>query len=327
MTNLVKLAESGNAEAQYELSVRYFYGDGVPQDYATAIMWIHKAAAQGLVEAQFDSAGCYERGDVVEQNYYTAFDWYQKAAHNGHSDAMAQLGLYYCLGQGCNEDFSLALAWWKKAADLGNANAIYNLGVSYAEGKIIKRNLSKAKELFLRAEELGCEAASSALANLDDEDEYNDNEPEFYTNEFTYSIDIASKIYQKLTTQEQANKEFYKQVELFLHKNEIEYECVEGCGVAGFGGVTYKGEQQTISVLVKYNNEVSVYGIVLPTYYAYTRQLFEEGLRNKCLFGLPIFTMKWYEEIDRAFIYFINRQSYLEYNTPKGRMEKELFGF
>ena len=76
MTNLVELAESGNAEAQYELSVRYFYGDGVPQDYATAIMWIQKAAAQGLVEAQFDIAGCYERGDIVEQNYYTAFEWH-----------------------------------------------------------------------------------------------------------------------------------------------------------------------------------------------------------------------------------------------------------
>lgn len=305
MTNLVELAESGNAEAQYELSVRYFYGDGVPQDYATAIMWIQKAAAQGLVEAQFDIAGCYERGDIVEQNYYTAFEWYKKAAHNGDSEAMAQLGLFYCLGQGCNEDFSQALAWWKKAADLGNANAIYNLGVSYAEGEIVKRNLSKAKELFLQAEELGCEAASSALANMDDCDDGVDS------NEFTYSVDIASRIFQKLKTQEDANNEFYKQLEEFYKSKGIEYECSDGSGVAGFGGVIYKSDEQTISVLVQFGNEPSIYGIILPTYGAYTRQLFDEGLTQKSLFGLPIFTMQWLDEMNRAFICFMNRESYL----------------
>ena len=218
---------------------------------------------------------------------------------------MAQLGLFYCLGQGCNEDFSLALAWWKKAADLGNANAIYNLGVSYAEGEIIKRNLSKAKELFLRAEELGCEAASSALANMDDCDDGVDS------NEFTYSVDIASRIYQKLKTQEDANSEFYKQLEEFYKSKGIEYECSDGSGVAGFGGVIYKSDEQTISVLVQFGNEPSIYGIILPTYGAYTRQLFDEGLTQKSLFGLPIFTMQWLDEMNRAFICFMNRESYL----------------
>ena len=330
MKNLIKMAEDGNANSQYELAIRYFEGYGVPQDYNKAIFWTTKAAEQGLINAQLDIAQCYENGTGVKQDYYSAFYWLEKAAKQGDPDAMTNLGLYYCLGQGCYQDYNLAWWWWEKAADLGNANAIYNLGISYAEGTIVERDLPKATELFLQAEELGFELASSALANMDDDvDEYNydDDEQEFDTNEFTYSIDIASKIYQKLTTQEKANNEFYEQLELFLQKKGIEYECLDGSGVTGFGGAIYKSDKQTISVLVEFNNEPSIYGITLPTYGAYTRELFEEGLTNKSLFGLPIFTMKWFDDMEMAFIYFMSLESYLQYNTSQGRIEKELFGF
>ena len=325
MTNLITLAERGNAEAQYELSVRYFYGDGVPQDYAKAIIWIQEAAAKGLVDAQYDLAVCYENGNIVEQNYYIAVDWYKKAASNGHLGAMTNLALLYCLGRGCNQDYSLALAWWEKAANLGDANAIYNLGISYAEGKIVDKDLSKAAELFLQAEELGCEQASSALANMDDEDFY--EESEFTTNEFTYSIDIARKIYQKLKTQEDANNEFYMRLEDFFIKKGKGFKEEDGNGVIGFEEIVYKNDEQTISVLVQFGNKPSVYAIILPTYGAYTRQLFNEGLSNKHIFGLPIFRMEWFDDLDKAFIYFIDRESYLNYDTPLGRMEKELLDF
>lgn len=112
----------------------------------------------------------------------------------------------FSLGQGCVKDYNQAIEWWEKAANLGDANAMYNLGVAYAEGEIVKRNLSKATELFLQAEELGCERASSALANMDDDD-YDDEEEdddyygdydedcddEFDANEFTYSFTINSR--------------------------------------------------------------------------------------------------------------------------------------
>ena len=40
-------AEKGNAEAQYHLGSRYFFGLGVKQDYNEAAKWFKKAAAQG----------------------------------------------------------------------------------------------------------------------------------------------------------------------------------------------------------------------------------------------------------------------------------------
>ena len=118
-----------------------------------------RLAEQGDVDSQFELGVIYAHGKDVKQDYEQAVFWFQKAAENGHIGAMSNLGIHYCLGQGCAIDYAQGLMWWENAANLGEATAIYNLGVAYAEGKIVKRNLSKATELFLQAEELGCELA------------------------------------------------------------------------------------------------------------------------------------------------------------------------
>src|SRR5277367_6141684 len=46
------LAEQGNAVAQLGLGVMYANGQGVPQDYAQAVVWYRKAAEQGDADAQ-----------------------------------------------------------------------------------------------------------------------------------------------------------------------------------------------------------------------------------------------------------------------------------
>ena len=333
MTDFIKLVKQGDASAQYELAVRYFYGKGVEQDYNKAIFWLQKAAEQGLADAQNDIAHCYEEGNIVSQNYYIAFDWYKKAALNGHLEAMNQLGFFYRFGQGCTKDYDQAISWWEEAADRGNANAIYNLGVAYAEGEIVKRNLSKATELFLQAEELGCELASSALANMDDENydedyDYNeDSDDEFKEDKFNYSIEVAREIYRNLRTQEEANEKFDKEIKLYFQNKGQKLKCSDGPGITGFDEIVYQCEEQKISVLISYNNSPYIYAIVLSTNDAYTRCLFEEGLSKKSLFGLPIFRMQWFNEMNKAFIYFMTRDAYLQFDTPSGRMEKDLFGF
>ena len=47
ITTLKSRAERGNAEAQYELGWMYVNGDGVPQNYRTAMKWYRLAAEQG----------------------------------------------------------------------------------------------------------------------------------------------------------------------------------------------------------------------------------------------------------------------------------------
>src|SRR5215470_3832851 len=57
LNELLEKAESGNAEAQHELGMRYGEGTTVPRDSANALKWFRKAADQGHVESQLTLAG------------------------------------------------------------------------------------------------------------------------------------------------------------------------------------------------------------------------------------------------------------------------------
>jgi TPR repeat protein len=49
-----KLADQGNAEAQYNLGLMYEQGRGVQQDDVKAVKWFQKAAYQGDAIAQYN---------------------------------------------------------------------------------------------------------------------------------------------------------------------------------------------------------------------------------------------------------------------------------
>lgn len=63
-----RLAEQGDADAQYSLGVRYFCGHGVRQDYAEAAKWFRKAAEQGHATGQYYIANAYYHGRGVPRN-------------------------------------------------------------------------------------------------------------------------------------------------------------------------------------------------------------------------------------------------------------------
>ena len=52
LADLRALAETGVPEAQFNLGVMYFTGDGVPEDDAEAVIWYRQAAEQGHADAQ-----------------------------------------------------------------------------------------------------------------------------------------------------------------------------------------------------------------------------------------------------------------------------------
>ena len=47
-------AKQGHAEAQFNLGAMYDQGQGVPQSYKEAAVWLRKAADQGHAEAQYN---------------------------------------------------------------------------------------------------------------------------------------------------------------------------------------------------------------------------------------------------------------------------------
>ena len=58
----------------------YQEGRGVPQDYAEAAGWYHRAADQGDIDAMFHLGASYAEGRGVAQDYVKAHMWVNLAA-------------------------------------------------------------------------------------------------------------------------------------------------------------------------------------------------------------------------------------------------------
>ena len=89
LKELEPLAEQGeNVEAQYMLGKMYLKGEGVPQDFVEAAMWIRKAAERGNPEAQNDLGKMYMAGSGVPPDHMWALIWFDLAAKHGKTSAI-----------------------------------------------------------------------------------------------------------------------------------------------------------------------------------------------------------------------------------------------
>ena len=82
-------AEAGDVKAQFNLAAMYHFG--VPQNYVEAMKWYRKATEQGLAEAQSNLGMMYYHGEGVPKDMAEATKWYRKAAEQGDADAMEWL--------------------------------------------------------------------------------------------------------------------------------------------------------------------------------------------------------------------------------------------
>ena len=104
-------------------------------DYATALSRWHRLAEQGDAEAQFHLGVMYESGQGGLRNDAEAIKWYRKAAEQGDAVAQFNLGIMYAKGEGVSQNDAEAAQWYRLAADHGLAGAQFNLGMMYAEGQ------------------------------------------------------------------------------------------------------------------------------------------------------------------------------------------------
>ena len=127
----IKLAEQGDAEAQFRLGKRHYEGDGVEWDYNEAAKWYHMAAEHGNTNAQYNLGVLYEQdvleewGPAWESDLEEAMKWFCKAAENGNANAQYRLGEYYE-----DSDWGKADKWYRMAAEQGDAKAQIRLGSS-----------------------------------------------------------------------------------------------------------------------------------------------------------------------------------------------------
>lgn len=142
----MKLAEKGNAEAQYKVGEMYETGFGVKKDMAKANDWINKASSQGHETADFKLLYWdLEKNGLNDTNKEKVEALKARAkAENPH--AQYYLGKMLAYGVGVKQDRDKAIIWLNKAA---------LVGVLEAEREIILVREDKQHQVLVksRAEE------------------------------------------------------------------------------------------------------------------------------------------------------------------------------
>src|SRR5438105_15119270 len=109
-------AKQGDFLAQAQLATLYFFGQGVPQNYAIAAKWQQLAAEQSNVPFLQQIVGhnfLYGRGET--RNGIEAIKWLRKAADQDFSPAQLDLGRAYEYGAAGSPDYAGALKWYRRA--------------------------------------------------------------------------------------------------------------------------------------------------------------------------------------------------------------------
>jgi len=134
----MKLAQKGNAEAQFKVGEMYESGRGVEKNMIEAKRWINKAAAQGNQAAGYKLLYYdLQKNGVTKDNKAKLGDL-QDAARDGDGYAQYYVGLMHSHGVGLKKNSNVALDW------LGKASLV---GVTAAEAEIARVNEAKGARL------------------------------------------------------------------------------------------------------------------------------------------------------------------------------------
>jgi hypothetical protein len=122
-----RMAEQGQAAAQYNLGIMYEYCQGVRQNDMEAARWYRKASVQGVSVAQYKLGIMYDNGWGVPPSDSEAVRWYRNAAEQGHPLAQHDLAFMYAAGTGVAQDYLRAYMWLNIAVAHGNSLMIRHL--------------------------------------------------------------------------------------------------------------------------------------------------------------------------------------------------------
>ncbi len=186
-SNLIKLAESGDAEAQYKVGMAYYNGDGVEKNDAEAAGWLAKSLEQNYPAAYGMAGEFYMQGIAVAQDgkmaatlfaqgaelgdihskyrlgwvywnassYSEAIPYLKDAADGGSAPAKCLLAKCYFNGNGVPEDKAKSLVLFEEAANDGDAEAQYMAGFCYGLGYGVEVDVNKAYKYTKRSVDQG----------------------------------------------------------------------------------------------------------------------------------------------------------------------------
>ena len=120
---LLKRAEGGDAQAQFELGQAYEDGKGVPRDDDRAAEWFRRSAEQDYAQAENSLGVMYAQGRGVQPDRAEAVRWYRQAAKHGLPEALYNIAISYYNGEGVEANLNDAATWMMVASRRGDAQA------------------------------------------------------------------------------------------------------------------------------------------------------------------------------------------------------------
>ena len=156
----IKLAEQGNAEAQYKVGEMYESGKGPGKDLNAAREWYDKAAKQGHKKAQYRLLYIDISKNGLTDTSKNQFSTLRTEANTGNPDAQYFLGKMYASGVGVPKNLEDAQTWLKKATFNGVPEAEH-------EAIAVDEELARVQE---RETKRKAEAADEARKQREAED-------------------------------------------------------------------------------------------------------------------------------------------------------------
>lgn len=163
-TQLEALAQQGDTRSMVGLA--YIRLNTADKRYAPseAAEYLMRAAEDGSAEAQFELAQLYETGLGVPQEFDTALSLYEAAAEQGFADAINDLGIiYFQAGLGVVRNPEKALAFFREAADLGQPQAMFNFAAMIDDGLIAGKGPKESADYLYGALRAGSEIVYETL--------------------------------------------------------------------------------------------------------------------------------------------------------------------
>lgn len=120
---LIATAKRGDRQAQYDLGMRYQYGNGVQKSRSKAHRWLNKSAEAGKPQAQYALSLFYQQYARNQQGIKKALLWLKKAADQGLADAQYSLGMMFKNGSLVHNNPTEARRWLQMAAAQGHVAA------------------------------------------------------------------------------------------------------------------------------------------------------------------------------------------------------------
>lgn len=132
-------------------------------DYSKAVSIWRPLAESGDADAQFNLGQAYRLGRGTTINLGAAKTWFERAANAGHLDAQTTLGLL--LFQ--NGDQQQGLKWLRRAADQGEPRALLVYGTALYNGDAVPQDRLLGYAFVSRAAQQGLGPAKETLDQLD----------------------------------------------------------------------------------------------------------------------------------------------------------------